>query len=78
MRPTPWVEAGYDDHSNMMAQLGIKSLRPGKSGNNQTGPGFDEATANNWMPTMPDALRMKEGGRVRRFGCPGMCPMCSK
>jgi hypothetical protein len=52
----------------MMAQLGIKALRPGKSGNNQTGPGFDEATANAWMPTMPDALRMKEGMRVWRFG----------
>jgi hypothetical protein len=48
----------------MMDQLGIKALRPGKSGNNQTGPGFDEATANNWMPTMPDALKMKDGTKV--------------
>ena len=52
----------------MMARLGIKALRPGKSGSNQSGPGFDEATANNWMPTMPDALRMKEGVRAWRFG----------
>src|SRR4051794_15335767 len=47
--PPAWVEAGYDDHQNMMNQLGIKALRPGKSGNNQNGPGFDEATANDWM-----------------------------
>ena len=48
----------------MMDQLGVKALRPGKSGNNQTGPGFDEATANNWMSTMPDALTMKDGTKV--------------
>jgi len=62
--PTPWIEAGYDDHQNMMNQLGIKALRPGKSGNNQTGPGFDEATASDWMPTMPDVLKMKDGTKV--------------
>jgi hypothetical protein len=50
----------------MMNQLGIKTLRPGKSGGNQTGPGFDEATANNWMSTMPDALTMKNGTKVTR------------
>jgi hypothetical protein len=48
----------------MMKQLGIKTLRPGKSGSNQTGPGFEEATANEWMPTMPDALKMKDGTKV--------------
>jgi len=62
--PAPWVEAGYDDHKNMMSQLGIKALRPGKSGSNQTGPGFEEATANEWMPTMPDVLKMKDGTKV--------------
>lgn len=62
--PAPWIKQGYDDHQNMMAQLGIKSLRPGKSGSNQTGPGFEEATANAWMPTMPDALTMKDGTKV--------------
>jgi Spy/CpxP family protein refolding chaperone len=61
---TPWIEAGYNDHQNMMDQLGIKALRPGKSGNNQTGPGFDDATSNDWMPTMPDALTMKDGTKV--------------
>jgi hypothetical protein len=62
--PAPWIEEGYNDHQNMMDQLGIKSLRPGKSGSNQTGAGFDEATANEWMPTMPDALKMKNGTMV--------------
>src|ERR1044071_1500694 len=50
--PAPWVEQGYDDHQNMMNQLGIKALRPGKSGNNQTGAGFEEATANDFMQSM--------------------------
>src|SRR5512146_2002117 len=62
--PPAWIEAGYNDHQNMMSQLGIKTLRPGKSGSNQTGPGFEEATANDWMPTMPDALKMKDGTKV--------------
>ncbi len=62
--PAPWIEQGYNDHQNMMNQLGIKALRPGKSGQNQTGPGFDEATANNWMPTIPDVLKMKDGTMV--------------
>ncbi len=62
--PPAWIEQGYNDHQNMMDQLGIKALRPGKSGQNQTGPGFDEATANDWMPTMPDALKMKDGTKV--------------
>jgi hypothetical protein len=62
--PAPWVESGYNDHQNMMNQLGIKALRPGKNGQNQTGPGFDDATANNWMPTLPDVLRMKDGTKV--------------
>lgn len=62
--PPAWIEAGYNDHQNMMDQLGIKALRPGKSGSNQTGPGFEEATANDWMPTMPDVLTMKDGTKV--------------
>ena len=62
--PPAWIEEGYNDHQNMMEQLGIKTLRPGKSGSNQTGPGFEEATANEWMPTMPDVLTMKDGTKV--------------
>ena len=62
--PPSWVEAGYDDHQNMMDQLGVKTLRPGKNGNSQNGPGFDDATANDWMPSMPDPLKMKNGTKV--------------
>ena len=46
--PASWIEEGYYNNKNMMNQLGIKSLRSGKSGSNQTGPGFDEATAKEW------------------------------
>jgi hypothetical protein len=48
--------------------FGIKSLRPGKSGSNQTGPGFDEADAKDWTPTMPDALKIKDGTKVTMPG----------
>jgi hypothetical protein len=61
-----FIPAGYNDLQNMMDQLGIKALRPGKSGSNQTGKGFDLATANDWMPSMPDALTMKNGTKVTR------------
>ena len=27
--PPAWIPQGYDDHKNMMDQLGIKALRPG-------------------------------------------------
>lgn len=57
---------GFDDHQNMMDQLGIKTLRPGKNGQNQTGPGFDEATANPYSNSMPDVLTMKDGTKVTR------------
>ena len=56
----------FNDHQNMMDQLGIKTLRPGKNGQNQNGPGFDEATANVWMNTLPDVLTMKNGTKVTR------------
>ncbi len=55
---------GYNDHQNMMDQLGITKLRPGRNGQNQTGEGFDEATANPYKDTMPDVLTMKDGTKV--------------
>ncbi len=55
---------GYDDHQNMMDQLGITKLRPGKSGSNQNGPGFDLETANPWKDSMPELLKMKNGTMV--------------
>ena len=48
----------------MMNQLGINNLRPGRNGQNQTGEGFDEATANPYKDTMPDVLTMKDGTKV--------------
>jgi hypothetical protein len=53
---------GYDDHRNMMEQLGVKALRPGESGQNQER--FTEATANRYKDTLPDVLKMKDGTRV--------------
>ncbi|HEX4998142.1 MAG TPA: acetylxylan esterase, partial [Terriglobia bacterium] len=55
---------GYDDHQNMMDQLKITALRPGKSGSNQTGKGFELESANEIMPTLPDVLTFKNGSKV--------------
>jgi hypothetical protein len=58
-----WTAA--EDHQNMMAQLGIKALRPGPSGN-ENAPNhanYDEATANPF-PNLPDALTLKNGKKV--------------
>jgi (4-O-methyl)-D-glucuronate---lignin esterase len=60
---TKWTTA--DDHQNMMAQLGIRKLRPGPSGNegapNQAN--YDEATANPY-PDLPEVLTLKNGRKV--------------
>ena len=58
-----WTAA--EDHQNMMEQLGIKSLRPGPSGN-ESAPNhanYDEATANPY-PNLPDVLTLKNGKKV--------------
>src|SRR5262245_62108541 len=62
----PAVPARYDDHQNMMDQLGITKLRPGRNGQRQTGEGFEEETANPYKDTMPEALTMKDGTKVTR------------
>src|SRR5262249_15053671 len=52
-----------DDHQDMMNQLGIKKLRPGA---NPKDPSiFNEANANKYASTLPDALTMKDGTKVR-------------
>ena len=48
----------------MMDQLGIKALRPGRNGNKAVGKGFDDATGNEMMASLPDVLKMKDGSRV--------------
>jgi hypothetical protein len=61
--PRNWTTA--DDHQNMMAQLGIRKLRPAPSGNtnapNQAN--YDEALANPY-PNLPDVLTLKNGRKV--------------
>src|ERR1035441_7695312 len=56
----------FDDHQNMMDQLGIKKLRPGPNPNNQST--FDEATANPYTNSMPDVLTMNDGTKVTQPG----------
>jgi hypothetical protein len=53
------------DHQNMMDQLGIKTLRPGPSGNEKAPnhANYDEAQANPF-PSVPDPLTMNNGQRV--------------
>ena len=54
------------DHQNMMDQLGIKSLRPGPSGN-ETAPNhanYDETVATPY-PDLPDLLTLKNGKKVK-------------
>src|ERR1700682_4460433 len=61
--PKNWTAA--EDHQNMMAQLGIRKLRPGPSGN-ESAPNhanYDEATANPF-PDLPDVLTLKNGREV--------------
>src|SRR5438105_9529 len=58
-----WTAA--DDHRNMMEQLGIKTLRPGPSGNKQppNHANYDEALANPF-PNLPDPLTLADGRKV--------------
>ena len=48
------VATKFDDHQNMMDQLGIKALRRGPDPNNQST--FDEAIANPFKDSMPDGV----------------------
>ena len=56
-----------DDRSDMMAQLGIKQLRPGKDGSGKPGSpnpaNYDEAYANPY-PDYPDPLTFPDGRKV--------------
>ncbi len=61
--PRNWTTA--EDHQHMMAQLGIRALRPGPSGN-ESAPNqanYDESKANPF-PILPDALTLKNGRKV--------------
>jgi hypothetical protein len=58
------AQGTFDDHQNMMDQLGVKKLRSGPDPKNQTT--FDEAIANPFKDSMPDVLTMKDGTKVIR------------
>jgi len=61
--PKAWTTA--EDHQQMLAQLGIRKLRPGPSGN-ESAPNhanYDEATANPF-PDLPQVLTLKSGKKV--------------
>jgi hypothetical protein len=59
-----WTTA--QDHQNMMAQLGITKLRPGRNANEgqPNAANYDEALANPY-PDLPDVLTLKNGRKVR-------------
>ena len=61
--PRNWTTT--EDHRQMMSQLGITALRPGPSGNEQdpNHANYDETLANPF-PTLPEALRFRNGRRV--------------
>jgi hypothetical protein len=63
--PSPVKFTAEQDHQNMMDQLGIKSLRPGPSGN-ESAPNhanYDESLATPY-PDLPDLLTLKNGKKV--------------
>lgn len=63
--PAPVQFTTDEDHRNMMTQLGIKSLRPGPSGN-ESAPNhanYDESVANPY-PDIPELLVLKNGKKV--------------
>jgi hypothetical protein len=71
-RPAPSPEqlatqaASEADHQQMMDQLHITSLRPGRNGTDPKDPNFanyDESKANPY-PTLPDPLILKDGKKV--------------
>lgn len=65
MYPEAVTFSTQQDHQNMMDQLGIKSLRPGPSGN-ESAPNhanYDVSKANPY-PELPDVLTLKNGRKV--------------
>jgi hypothetical protein len=63
--PRPVTFTADQDRQNMKDQLGVKTLRPGPSGN-ESAPNhanYDESTANPY-PVLPDPLVLKNGKKV--------------
>jgi hypothetical protein len=61
----PVTFTSEQDHQNMMDQLGIKALRPGPSGdeNSPNHANYDESKANPY-PNLPDSLTLNNGQKV--------------
>ena len=59
------AQTADQDQQNMMQQLGIKSMRPGPSGDEHAPnhANYDESKANPY-PNIPDALTFKDGSKV--------------
>src|ERR1700757_14376 len=59
------VVRAQDDHDHMMKLLGIRSLRPGPSGDEKAPnhANYDEALANPY-PNLPDVLTLNNGKKV--------------
>jgi hypothetical protein len=63
--PPPVTFTAEQDHQNMMDQLGIKTLRPGPSGN-ENAPNhanYDESKANPY-PNIPEPLTLNDGQKI--------------
>jgi hypothetical protein len=58
-------QEGEQDHQNMMEQLGIRALRPGKTSDPKSpnAANYDEQLANPY-PDLPDVLTCKDGTKV--------------
>ncbi|WP_207424618.1 alpha/beta hydrolase family protein [Desertivirga brevis] len=63
--PSPLNLSSEQNKENMMQQLGIKALRPGKNGDAKAAnpANYDEALANPY-PNWPDVLTLKNGKKV--------------
>jgi hypothetical protein len=57
-----FIPAGYDDYQNMLDQLGIKKIRPGR--NSKEKDTSNEATANPHKDTLPELMKFKDGTKV--------------
>ena len=62
--PAQTATGTFDDHQNMMDQLGVKKVRSGADPNNQTT--FDETIANPYPNSMPEVLKLKDGTLITR------------
>lgn len=60
--PTPVIFRTAEDHKNMLEQLGITKLRPGRNGdaNAPNGANYDEAKANPY-PQLPEVMKLQNG-----------------